>query len=219
MNFTSQGITGERAWELSTWCHETAETLRDYCRESDRAARAWWENDCDKPQELASLPGPTEDILSFADRLQSEGYEWAEKAGSLFAEERDIEATIRVERFWPADELDGPAEGEDLTSPSPAISLRFDFNEELIIYLKGVLKSVRHARGGRERPLSKIPLAGGWSKASRCWWVLSTYWEQVRQALLDKGVKLAGPLANPRTVKEGFFERNQVWDVKRCEWR
>ena len=37
--------------------------------------------------------------------------------------------------------------------------------------------------------------------------------------LLDKGVDLTGPLANPRKVKEGFFEREQVWDVNRCEWR
>lgn len=212
-------MTPQRAWELCEWYGETAETIREYCGNSDRAARAWWDNDCDKPDELAISPRPSEDMLSFADRLQADGYKWAEEAGSLFAEERVIEATVRVERFSPADELDGPAEGEDMTIPSAAVALRFEFNEELIGYLKGVLKKVRYARSGRGRPLSKMPWAGGWSKASRCWWVLSTYWEQVRQALLDKGINLTGPLANPRKVREGFFEREQVWDVKRCEWR
>jgi hypothetical protein len=213
------GMTPRRAWDLSEWCGETAETIRDHCRNSDRAARAWWENDCDKPEGLASSPRPTEDMLSFADRLQAEGYEWAEAAGSLLAEEQAITATVRVERFSPADELDGPAEGEDMTTPSPAVALRFDFNEELIDYLKTTLKRVRRARSGRGRPLSKMPWAGGWSKASQCWWVLSTYWEEVRQALLDKGVKLTGTLAHPRKVKQGFFEREQTWDVKRCEWQ
>jgi hypothetical protein len=219
MKSQSQLLTGERAWELSTWCIETAEALRDYCRKSDRAARAWWENECDKPEDLACSRGPLEDMLSFADRLQAEGYEWAGESGSLYAEEREIEATVRVEHFSPADEMDGPAEGEDLTTPSLAVALRFDFNEELINYLKRVLKNARHARSGRRRPLSKMPFAGGWSKASRCWWILSTYWEQVRQSLMKKGVKLTGSLAHPRKVKEGFLKREQVWDVKKCEWR
>ena len=106
-----------------------------------------------------------------------------------------------------------------MTTPSPAVALRFDFNAELIDYLKGVLKRVRHFRSGRGRPLSKMSWAGGWSKASRCWWVLSTYWPEVRKVLLSKGVELTGPLAHPRKVKKGFFPREQVWDVKKCAWR
>jgi hypothetical protein len=39
------------------------------------------------------------------------------------------------------------------------------------------------------------------------------------QALLDKGVKLTGPLAHPGKRKEGFFECEQVWTVKECAWR
>lgn len=102
---------------------------------------------------------------------------------------------------------------------SPAVALRFDFDEELIDFLKGVLGHVRRARGGRGRPLGKMPFAGGWSKESRCWWVLSTYWQEVSQSLLEKGITLTGPLANPRKVQEGFFERQQVWEVKKCAWR
>jgi hypothetical protein len=120
-----------------------------------------------------------------------------------------IEWTIRIERFSPADDVDGPAEGEDLTAHSPAVALRFQFNQGLIDMLKAILRSVHH---------SKMPWAGGWSKKSRCWWVRSTDWEQVRQALLDRGVELTGPLAHPGT-KDGFFEREQTWDANRCEWR
>lgn len=158
-------------------------------------------------------------MLSFADRLQSEGYDCASVAGSLFAEQRRIDATVRVDRFTPADDDDGPFEGEELMIRSPAVALYFDFDEELIDFLKGTMRRVRFDRSGRGRPLSKLPFAGGWSKASRCWWVLRTYWQEVRQALLDKGVTLTGPLANPRMVKEGFFERRQVWDAKKCAWR
>jgi hypothetical protein len=219
MKLDNEGMTGQRAYELATWCSETAEALREHCRESDSAARAWWENNCDKPEALASVPRSREDMLSFADRLQEEGYEWAGEAGSMFADERGIEATVQVDRFAQADDDDGPFEGEDLTTPSPAIALRFDFNEELINYLKGILKKVRQFRSGRGRPLSKMPWAGGWSMASRCWWVLSTYWPEVRQALLNEGVELTGPLAHPHKAKEGFFPREQVWDVKKCAWR
>ena len=219
MKLNTQGVTGERAWELSKWCSESANSLRDFCRSSDRTARKWWENEIDRPEELAAELGPREDMLSFANRLQAEGYEWAGEAGSLFAEERGIDATVSVDRFTPADDDDGPFEGEEKMTRSPAVALRFEFDEELSDFLKGVLGRVRCARGGRGRPLSKMPFVGGWSKSSRCWWVLSTYWQEVRQALLDKDIMLAGPLANPRTVKEGFFARQQVWDVKKCEWR
>ncbi|HEX4052958.1 MAG TPA: hypothetical protein VHX86_01705 [Tepidisphaeraceae bacterium] len=49
--------------------------------------------------------------------------------------------------------------------------------------------------------------------------MLSTYWQEVSQSLLEKGITLTGPLANPRKVQEGFFERQQVWEVKKCAWR
>lgn len=194
MQFKTEDMTGEQAWELSTWCSEAADTIRDLCRDSERTARKWWENEIDRPDAVAAGLGPQEDMLSFADRLQSEGDEWASQAGSLFAEAEGIDATIRVDRFTLADDGDGPFEGEEMMIRSPAVALHFDFDEELIDFLKGTLGRVRVARG-RGRPLGKLPFAGGWSKASRCWWVLSTYWQEVRQALLDKGVTLSGPLA------------------------
>jgi len=223
MKFDTEGMTGELAWELSTWCRETADTLRDLCRSSDRTARRWWENEIDRPEPLAAELGPREDMLSFADRLQAEGYKWAEEAGGLFAEADGpllaeqwvIDATIRVTSFTPADAYDGPR----YSRHSEAIALHFDFDRELIDVLKGVLHHVRWTKICRGQPLGRMPVAGGWSKASRSWWVLSGYWEDVRQTLLDKGVTLTGPLANPRTVRDGFFERLQVWDVKQCKWR
>ena len=158
-------------------------------------------------------------MLSFADRLQAESYEWAGEAGSLFAEEQCIEKAVRVESFTPADDDDGPFEGEELMTPSPAIALRFDYDTELVAFLKATFHRARHSRSGRGRPFSRTLKAGGWSAKSRCWWVRSIYWEQVRRALLDEGVKLTGPLANPQKVKQGFFDRQQVWDVKKCDWR
>jgi hypothetical protein len=212
-------MTGERAWELSKWCGATAETLRDYCQESDGSARAWWESESDKPEELVSSPRPSEDMLSFADRLQAEGYEWAGEAGALFVEERGINVTVRVDRYIPADDDDGPFEGEELMIPSPAVALHFDPDRELIKFLKIVLLQARHSRSGKRRPFSEILKAGDWSPASRCWWVRSTYWIQVREALLDKGIKLIGPLAHPGKRKKGFYKREQVWNVKACAWQ
>jgi hypothetical protein len=219
MKDDSPDMNAQQAWELCEWCGETAETIRDYCRTSDRAARAWWENDCDKPNAFDISPHPTEAMLSFADRLQAEGYKWAEEAGSRLAQERGIEATVRVDPFIPGDDDDGPFEGEELMTPSPAVALRFDYDAELVEFLKTTFHRARHARSGRARPFSRTLKAGGWSEKSRCWWVRSSYWQQVRQALLEKGVELTGPLVHPRKVREGFFEREQVWDVKKCEWR
>jgi hypothetical protein len=170
-------------------------------------------------EELDTKLGPREDMLSFADRLQAEGYEWAGEAGWLLAEQRGIEATVRVERFVPAHDDDGPFEGEEKMTRTPAVALRFEFDQELIDFLKSVSAAARRARTGRNRPLSKMPWAGGWSEASRCWWALSTYWPKVRQALLDKGVTLTGSLANPRNVKERGFGRLQIWNAKGCAWR
>ncbi|HWB14140.1 MAG TPA: hypothetical protein VG826_33245 [Pirellulales bacterium] len=218
MKLESDGMTGSGAWELSRWCGETAELLRELCRDSDRRARNWWNDECDRPEEVENAPRRGEDILSFADRLQTEGYEWAAKAGSLFAEEDGIDATVHVDRFKPADEDDGPFDGEELMTPSPAIALRFDFDAELVELLKTIFHRARCSRSGRGRPFSRTPKAGGWSKKSGCWWVRSNYWVQVRQSLLDNGVRLSGPLANPRNVKDGFFERQQVWHVKHCAW-
>jgi hypothetical protein len=214
MNYDPPCMTAQRAWELCEWCCEAVKTIRDYCQNSERDARNWWENDCDKPEELAISPRRSEDMLSFADRLQAEGYKWVEEAGSLLAEERSIKATVRVEPFTPADELDGPVEGQDLTRPSPAVALRFYFDQDLIDFLKSLFRRVHTARGGG-------PWPGGWAPTSKCWYVRSTHWEEVRQALLEEEIELTGPLAHPRTVKEGFgfFEREQVWDVKRCVWR
>ena len=202
---------------MAKWCGETTETLRDHCRESDRAARVWW-NDCDKPERLTSSLRPGEDMLPFADRLQAEGYEWPARLAHYLprsAASRRWSAWIVSRR---PTRLDGPADGEDMTTPSPAVALRFDFNEELIDCLKGVLKSVRQTRSGRDRPHSRMPWAGGWSKTSRCWWCSARTGRRcVRRP--NKGVKLTGPVAHPQKVMEGFFEREQVWDVKRCEWR
>ena len=126
---------------------------------------------------------------------------------------------VAVNRFSPADELDGPAEGEDQTTPSPAVALRFNYDEGLVELLKTILSRARCSSSGRGRPLSKIPYAGGWSEPSHCWWVRSTYWEQVREALLNEGVELHGPLAHPGKRKSGFFEEEQLWSVQDCEWR
>jgi hypothetical protein len=40
--------------------------------------------------------------------------------------------------------------------------------------------------------------------------VLGVHWAHARQALLEKSVKLAGPLVDPPKVKEGIFEREPV---------
>lgn len=219
MKLDTQGMTGTEAWELARWCGETAETLRDYCLASDNAARRWWSEECRRPTGLVCMPRPREDMYSFAERLQAEGYEWAGEAGSLYAVERGMEATVVVDRFVPADEEDGPFEGEELMAGSPAVSLRFDYDAELIEFLKSSFRSARHARSGRGRPYSRILQAGGWSGKSRCWWVRSTYWIEVRKALLEKGVALTGPLAHPKKVKRGFFlVKEQSWDAKRCAW-
>src|SRR5579863_4483873 len=194
MKHTTEHMTGERAWELSRWCSENSETLRDLCRSSEEAARIWWENEIDRPEELSAKPEPRADMLSFAESLQAEGYRWAEEAGSLFAEKRGIDATVRVDSFTPADDDDGPFEGEELTAHSPAVALRFDFDAELVGLLKTLFHGLRHSRRSRGQLRSHTVTAGGWSDKSRCWWVRSTYWQQVRQALLDKGVKLVGPL-------------------------
>lgn len=218
MKLESDGMTGSRAWELSQWCGETAELLRDLCRDSDRKARNWWNDGCDRPEKLANIPRPGEDMFSFADRLQAEGYEWATAAGSLFAEEDGIDATVHVDRFEPADEDDGPFDGEELMTPSPAVAVSFERDAELEKLLNLICYRARESRRHRGRPLRRAPKAGDWSKKSRCWWVRSSYWVQVRQALLENNVTLSGPLAHPRTVRQGFFDRQQTWDMKRCVW-
>jgi hypothetical protein len=126
---------------------------------------------------------------------------------------------IRAERFSPADELDGPAEGEDMTGSAPAVALRFAYDPALVILLKSIFRTVRYRRSGRGRPVSSIPLVGGWSDRSECWWVRSKFWPEVRQLLLDEGITLVGPAAHPRRRKIGFFERLEVWDEEACVWR
>jgi hypothetical protein len=128
-------------------------------------------------------------------------------------------AKIHTERFSPADELDGPAEGEDLTQPAPAVALRFDYDPDVVTTVKGIFHSVRYGRSGRGRPVSHIPQVGGWSKRSKCWWVRSTFWPEVRQVLLGKGIALVGPAAHPGQRKVGLFERTEVWDSQACVWR
>lgn len=41
MHLKTEGMTGEQAWEISTWCSEAADTVRDLCRISERTARKW----------------------------------------------------------------------------------------------------------------------------------------------------------------------------------
>ena len=134
------------------------------------------------------------------------------------AKKRHIRATMRVDRFVPANDDDGPFEGEDLTTPSPAVALHFDFDRELIALLKNILQKARLSRSRKGRPLSVIPEAGGWSAVSRCWWVRSTFWIEVREALLGKDIKLIGPLARPAKRKTLFFEHEQVWNDETCAW-
>ena len=95
MKLDTEGTTGQQAYELATWCNETvaAKPTTGALSKSNNARGAWWENDCDKPEALAKPPRAREDMLSFADRLQEEGYEWAGEAGSLLAGERGIEET------------------------------------------------------------------------------------------------------------------------------
>lgn len=126
---------------------------------------------------------------------------------------------IYADQFSPVDELDGPFEGEDLTCPSPAVALRFAYDSDLVALVKSILRRVRHSCSGRGRPLSKIPLAGDWSKPSKCWWVRSSHWPEVRNQLLAAGVKLEGKVAHPGRRKIGFFKDPQVWDVRACNWR
>lgn len=132
--------------------------------------------------------------------------------------------TIRVKRFKPATDDDGPFGGEVLTEHSPAIALKFDYDRELIDLVKGILGAVPRSGRGRGRSY-------GWSKPSRCWWVRSYFWPEVRQALLAEGVHLTGQRAHPKTVvdsrikgegffaKEELFERQQEWDSNACKWR
>ena len=115
----------------------------------------------------------------FADKLQQESYDGAGKAGELYAEEhysedRAIEATVRVERFEPAGDEHDPVSRDRDYAPLPAVSLQFEFNQELIDFLKSTLNRWRNASGGRGRPLSKMPWVFGWSKSTGWWWVLST---------------------------------------------
>ncbi len=111
---------------------------------------------------------------------------------------------IRVERFHPVNEIDGPA---DLRNGSPrqlpAVALKFAFNEGIIAILKAAAR-------GRSR---------GWSPASGCWWVLSDCWPEVRRKLLDKGVKLTGPLAHPRKLPWNRSKTIEKWDARKCKWR
>lgn len=218
MNLDVEDLTAKQAWNLSQWCSKTAEMLRNLCRSSDRTARNWWEN-TDIPEQIVSFPRRRDDMHSFADRLETEAFEWAGEAGSLLAQEDGVGPVVSVEAFTRSDENDGPFEGEELMQQSPAVALRFLYDADLVVLLKAIFHRARHSRARRHGPFSRTLKAGGWSPSSRCWWVRSSYWEQIRKALLENGVKLCGPLAHPRKVTHGFFEREQIWDIKKCMWR
>lgn len=124
---------------------------------------------------------------------------------------------IDVEAFDPADDDDGPP-------GQLAVALRFPFDRQLKDLVKAVLLEVRGTGydvtvNGLER---RWKAAGTWSPRSRCWWVRSPCWKEVRQRLLDEGVELRGALAHPlKRQTGGFFtrEKEQEWDAGKCEWR
>jgi len=89
----TEETTAEQAWERSQWCAEAVETLRNYSRESDHAASAWWDDECEKPEWLSVSFMPGSDVRGFIEQLQTEGYEWAEAAGGLAAEEDGFGST------------------------------------------------------------------------------------------------------------------------------
>jgi hypothetical protein len=88
--------SNERATELMGWCSKAADKIREFCHESDAAAREWWENEGDHADELSIVLGGREDMASFADRLQEEGYAWAGQVGELAAEADMAENEQRV---------------------------------------------------------------------------------------------------------------------------
>jgi hypothetical protein len=116
--------------------------------------------------------------------------------------------SIHVSVFSPADELDGPEEGA-------AVALRFRYSAGLVSLVKGVLHEMRPPRS---------PPVGGWSAASRRWWVRSKAWPAVRGQLLGQGVDLWGPNAHPRRRRpcSGLWpaeqEEEREWDAGEGRW-
>jgi len=82
-----ENVTGHDAHERSKWCSESSEALRAECQNSDQVAREWWEHQAQSADWLDISPRPRERMEEFADRLEAKGYEWAEAAGALYAEE------------------------------------------------------------------------------------------------------------------------------------
>ena len=88
MSQATEEWTGHEAYEHMAWCEATVKKLREL---SEEEALSWWENDCQKPDWLEIQPEDEESIHSFADRLQQEEFEWAEKASVRCAEEKAAE--------------------------------------------------------------------------------------------------------------------------------
>ena len=94
MTLNLASVTGIDAYNRMKWCEEAVKQLKD---RSPRKARIWWVKESVRPDWLECLPGPRENILDFAGRLEAEMGEWAEAASNLFAEEEAGEAEERKE--------------------------------------------------------------------------------------------------------------------------
>jgi hypothetical protein len=198
MTLNTSGVTGRLARKLSQWCAETADTLRTLADSSDLTVGEWWAQQ-KVSKRIVSVPEPGEEASGLADRLRTESDAWA-----ALASEREpyADTPVRVERFTPAEEMDGPFNLERLYA-IPAVALRFEYNEAIIKILKSSPAPTR---------------ARGWSKPSWCWWVVGTSWPEVRWALLDKGVRLTGSRAHPKKPDPNIFPTIQDWDPKKCVW-
>jgi hypothetical protein len=66
---------------------------------------------------------------------------------------------------------------------SEKIALRFDFDEELVGHLKGILREVRRAQE---------EVAGGWYAPLKIWFVEPAAWPEVRRRLEELGCTFQG---------------------------
>jgi hypothetical protein len=141
MTLDLEDVTGDEAYERWKWCEEAAKQLKE---RSPQEARIWWEKECLRPDWLECLPGPRDNILQFAERLEVEMDRWAEAASKLFDEERkearrDLERPLnrkrrRLERVRQSQSL------PEVERLNPGSALRFECGH---VYLMEKLRWVR----------------------------------------------------------------------------